>query len=81
MTQWLLRKSLVCMCMYVIFDTIIYRDILTKCVSNSAPRLDTLLFEHAVEPIVTYGCEIWGTVISFLSSKVKKANFKLENLL
>ena len=55
---------------------------LTKCFSSSAPRLDTLLhlFEHTVEPIATYGCEIWGTV-NFLSSKVKKANFQLENLL
>ena len=55
---------------------------LTKCFSNSSPRPDTLLhlFEHTVESIVTYGSEIWGSV-NILSSKIKKADFKLENLL
>ena len=44
--------------------------------------LSTLLhlFEHTVEPIVLYGNEIWGT-LNILSSKIKKADFKFENLL
>ena len=48
--------------------------------SNISPKLDTLLhlFEHIVEPIMIYGSEIWGTVI-ILSSKIKKADFELEN--
>ena len=55
---------------------------LTKCFSSMTPRLNTLLhlFEHTVEPIVLYGSEIWGTV-NILSSKIKKADFKFENLL
>ena len=54
---------------------------LTNCFSNINPKLDTLLhhFEHTVEPILLYGGEIWGTVI-ILSSKIKKADFELENL-
>ena len=54
---------------------------LTKCFSNISPKLDTLLqfFEHTVEPIMLYGSEIWGTV-KILSSKIKKADFELENL-
>ena len=45
------------------------------------PKLDTLihLFEHTIEPIVLYGSEIWGTV-NILSSKIKKADFNLEQL-
>ena len=42
------------------------------------PRLSTLL--HTVEPMVLYGSEIWGTV-NILSLKIKKADFKFENLL
>ena len=55
---------------------------LTKCFSSMTPRLSTLLhlFEHTVEPIVLYGSEMWGTV-NILSSKIKKADFKFENLL
>ena len=55
---------------------------LTECFfSNISPKLDTLLhpFEHTVEPIMLYGSEIWGTV-NILSSKIKKADFELENL-
>ena len=54
---------------------------LTKCFSNISPKLDTLLhlFEHIVEPIMLYGSEIWGTV-NILSSKIKNADFELENL-
>ena len=54
---------------------------LTKCYFNISPKLDTLLhlFEHTVEPIMLYGSEIWGTV-NILSSKIKKADFDLENL-
>ena len=46
------------------------------------PRLSSLLhlFEHTIEPIVLYGSEIWGPV-NILSSKIKKADFKFENLL
>ena len=55
---------------------------LTKCFSSMTPSLSTLLhlFEHTVEPIVLYGSEIWGTV-NILSSKIKKVDFKFENLL
>ena len=54
---------------------------MTKCFSNTTPNLDTLihLFEHTIEPIALYGSEIWGTV-NIQSSKIKKANFTLENL-
>ena len=46
------------------------------------PRLSTLLhlFEHTVESVVLCGSEIWGTV-NILSSKIKKVDFKFENLL
>ena len=54
---------------------------LSKCFSSLTPKLDTLihLFEHTIEPIVLYGSEIWGTV-NILSSKIKKADFNLEQL-
>ena len=54
---------------------------LSKCFSSMTPKLDTLihLFEHTIEPIVLYGSEIWGTV-NILSSKIKKADFTIENL-
>ena len=49
--------------------------------SNISRKFDTLLhlFEHRVGPIMLYGSEIWGTVNS-LSSKIKKADFELQNL-
>ena len=49
---------------------------------SMTPRLSTLLhlFEHTVGPIVLYGSEIWGRV-NILSPKIKKADFKFENLL
>ena len=49
--------------------------------SNMSPKLVTLLhlLEHTVEPIMLYGSEIWGAV-NILSSKIKKADFELENL-
>lgn len=54
---------------------------LTKCFFSMTPKLDSLLhlFEHTIEPVLLYGSEIWGTV-NILSSKIKKADFKLENL-
>ena len=36
-------------------------------------------FEDRVKPIILYGSEIWGTV-NILSSKIKTADFGLENL-
>ena len=54
---------------------------LSECFSSLTPKLDTFthLFEHTIEPIVLYGSEIWGTV-NILSSKIKKADFNLEQL-
>ena len=39
----------------------------------------SFLTYRTVEPIMLYGSEIWGT-IHILSSKVKKIDFELENL-
>ena len=35
------------------------------------------LLEHTVGPIISYGCEIWGTE-NILSSKIKRADLNLE---
>ena len=54
MTQFLLRKSLVCMCMYVNFDTIIY----SNTILNKFPTISNFQVEILFQFVFTFPVEI-----------------------
>ena len=51
-----------------------------KCLGDIKPNINTLLhlFDHTVKPILTYGCEIWGTLNQTSSIFKTNKDYKIE---
>jgi len=55
---------------------------LQKCLGDIKPNINILLhlFDHTVKPILTYGCEIWGTLNQTCSIFKTNKDYKIEKI-